>query len=113
MKEHFFTWFCNVMKWTKGFVSKWRKGELRLFRYENVKVAVLNDFTNRRVLVWYYHEPTEKIMRVAYHGYYAKYLANRIAYTVNLINTDDNYREFRLFERRSFSYRAEASFKRR
>ena len=111
MKEHFFLWFCNVTKWTKGFISKWRKGELRILRYKDVKVALLNDYENRRVLVWYFYEPTKRIMRVAYHGYYAKYLANRIAFTVKLIQTDDNYREFKLFERRSFSFRAEARLK--
>ncbi len=107
MKEFFFILFWRYMSYTKGFVSKWRKGELRIFRYEDVKVASINDFENRRVLVWYYYEPTGRIMRVAYHGYYSRYLANKVAHTVKLIQTDDNYREIRLFERRSYSYKAE------
>lgn len=97
------------MRWKKEYISSWRKGEMRIFRYKDVKVAVLNDFPNRRVLVFYYSEETKRIYRVAYHGYYAKYLANRIVYTVRKIQTEDEYREHGLFERRSFSYRAEAS----
>lgn len=111
MKELYFIYFCRCMSYTKGFISKWRKGELRIFRYEDVKVAVLNDYDNRRVLVWYYYEPTGRIMKISYHGYYVKYLANKIAYTVKLIQTDDNYREIKLFERRSYSYKAERKFR--
>ena len=106
--DYFFAYFCNAMKWTRGFISRWRKGDLRLFRYENVKVAILNDYDNRRVLVWYFYEPTRKIMRVAYHGYHVRYLANKVAYTVRLIQTDDKFREFTLFQKRSYSYKAEA-----
>lgn len=111
MQELFFAFFWSKVNYTKEFISKWRKGELRVIRYPNIKVAVLNDYDNRRVLVWYFYEPTRRMMRVAYHGFYARYLANRIAYTVKLINTDDKYREFGLFERRSFSYKAEARAK--
>lgn len=105
--------FCNKVKYTKNFISKWRKKELRVFRYSNVKVVALNDYKNRRVLVWYYIEASKKIMRVAYHGYFAKHLARRIGFTVNLINTNDNYREYELFARRSFSQKAEFKWSKR
>lgn len=107
MNDWFFTLFCIQIKWTKGFISKWRKKELRVFKYKDVKVVALNDFKNRRVLIWYYYIPTKRIMRVAYHGYYTRYLTRKIAYTVNLINIDDNYREIELFKRRSYSAKAE------
>ena len=107
MHKFFYELFWNVMKYTKGFISKWRKGELRIYRYQDVKVATLNDFENRRVLVWYFYQPTRKIIRIAYHGYFYRHLANKIAHTVKLIQDDDNYREFEIYKRRSYSYKAQ------
>ena len=107
MNDYFFVLFWTQMKWTKGFISRWRKKELRVFKYKDVKVVALNDFKNRRVLIWYYYMPSKKIMRVAYHGYHTRHLSRKVAFTVNLINTDDKYREIDLFARRSYSYKAE------
>ncbi len=111
MNDWFFMLFCSQMQWTKGFISKWRKKELRVFKYNDIKVVALNDFKNRRVLVWYFYMPTKRIMRVAYHGYHTRYLANKIAFTVKLMQTDVDYRELRLFERRSFSFKADVKRK--
>ena len=107
MQELFYRFFWIYIKYVKGFKSKWRKGELRIVRFDGVKVAILNDLVNRRVLVWFYIEDDRKIMRVAYHGYFYKHLARKIAHTVKLINTDDNFRENELFKRGSYSYKAE------
>ena len=104
MKDWFFAILCNYIKYTKGFISKWRKGELRVVRFENVKACMLNDYPNRRVLVWYYYEPTKQLNRIAYHGYYAKYLANKVAHTARLINENDEFREVNIHKRGSYSF---------
>lgn len=112
MLEKYFKFFYFLMKYAYGIRTRSKKGsELNIFRFEGVKVALINDYDNRRVLVWYYKDSTKSIYRTAYHGYHARYLRYLIVNTVKKIQEKPEYFDEVLSKRRSYSFRKEVSYK--
>lgn len=100
------------MKWAFGLIRRSKKKSLLIFKFEGVKVVVINDYNNRRVLVFYYKESTKQLFRVAYHGYYLKMLRKKIVLAVEGIQNSEEYFDKVIKSRRSYSYKRERAFKR-
>lgn len=84
---------------------------MNIYKFEGVKVICINDYDNRRLLVWYFKESTKQLYRVAYHGYYIRALRKKIVFAVEGIQTDENYFNEKIMSRRSYSWKRERAFK--
>lgn len=104
MEQKYFKYFQFLMKWAFGLKSRIKKKDLYIFDFDGVKVALLNDIVNKRVVVFYFKEATKDIHRVVYYGYHAPELRKRIVYLVKDILREDTFFEDILKKRRVFSY---------
>lgn len=107
MLEKYFKYFTYLMQWSYFLESNWRKGDLHVYRYDVVKLAILNDYENRRVIVFIFHIEDRKIYRVAYHGYHAKYLRYKLMTLVAKVRENPTFWEDKLIKRRSYSFKSE------
>jgi len=100
------------MGYSYNIIRKSKKKGMQIYKYAGVKVVFLNDYDNKRLLVFFYHEKTKKIHRLAMHFYYVRPIRKYITEVVRKIQEDDNYWEDVLVKRRSMSYKKEKAFKR-
>jgi hypothetical protein len=113
VNEFFLNLFWRYFKDDELLLSKWRKGELRILRYEGLIVALVIDCPNRRVLDFYFHSEKKIIHRIAYHKYFFKSLARKIKKDVKKIqDIYDEYTPDRVFKKRSYSFLRERAFNR-
>lgn len=84
---------------------------MHIYKFEGVKVVVVNDYQNRRVLLFYFKEATKQLYRVAMHGYYIRALRKKIVFAVEGIQSDENYFNEKIMSRRSYSWNRERAFK--
>ena len=109
MLDKYFKFFHYAMGICFGLKARNRKGSLRIYRFEGVIACILNDYDNRRILIWYFKKSTRQIHRVSYHGYFAKPLRRKIAMLVKNIQEDDNFWNETMIKKRSYSYKQDKS----
>lgn len=113
MLEKYFVYFYTMMKYSKLSQHRRRKKAIQLYYMGDTVVVALNDYKNRRVLFWFYYKPTNKIIvRLAIHGYHARPLRKLIEKTITKINNDKHFREVGILQRRSYSWKKDAAFRR-
>lgn len=111
MEDKYYKYFHYIMIWSYGLKRRSKKKGLNIYQYDGVKVVTLNDFPNRRMLIWFYREDTKEIFRFSMHGFYVRPLRKRITEYVKGIQTDPTFWERVIKSRRSYSYKRERAFK--
>lgn len=111
MLEKYYTYFYSVMKYSYGLKRRSKKKGMHIYKYEGVKVVTLNDYSNRRLLIWFYKESTKQLYRFSMHGFHVRPLRKRITEYVKGIQTDENFFNEKIMSRRSYSYKRERAFK--
>lgn len=99
------------MGYSYGLVRKSKKKGLQIYRYDGVIMIFLNDYPNRRLLVFFYKCSTKQIYRVSFHGYFVRILRRKLTSFVKGIQEDENFFNEKIMSRRSYSYKRERAFK--
>ena len=99
------------MGYSYGLVRKSKKKELQIYRYDGVIMIFLNDYSNRRLLAFFYKCSTKQIYRVAFHGYYVRSIRRKLTFFVKQIQEDENKKKKKIMSRRSYSYKRERAYK--
>lgn len=111
MLEKYWKYLYYVLGFCYDLKRKSKKKGLFILKFEGVKVVLVNDFQNRRTLIWYFKEETKQIFRVSYHFYYVRKLRLKIVTAVKGIQNDPDYFNNVIMSRRSYSYKRERAFK--
>ena len=109
MLEVYYAFFHMLMKYSYNIKTRSKKKSLNVYKYEGVTVLTLNDYPNRRLLVFFFKVSTKELFRVSYHGYHARPMRKRIGDHVKRIQEEEGYFEI-LKQRRSYSYRKERAY---
>jgi len=110
MLEVYYAFFHMLMKYSYNIKTRSKKKSLNIYKYEGVTVLTLNDYPNRRILVFFFKQSTKQLFRVSYHGYHARPMRKRIGDHVKKIQEDENYFTDVLMKRRSYSYKQERAY---
>lgn len=111
MLEKYYSYLFIIMKWSFNIKRRSKKKGMHIYKYEGVKILTLNDYPNRRLIVWYFKESTKQIYRVCYHGYHVRPLRKKITENAKAIMEDENFFNEKIMSRRSYSYKRERAFK--
>jgi len=109
MLEKYYAYLYYVMGYSYGLIRKSKKKGMQIYKFEGIKIIFLNDYNNRRLLVWFYLESSKQIFRVALHGYYVRKIRYKLVMMVKKIQEDESYFTDVIMKRRSFSYKQEVA----
>lgn len=111
MLDKYFNYFYFLMTYAYNIKRKSKKKNLHIYRFEKVILIALNDYENRRCLIFFFEKRTKLIHRVAYHGYYVRELRRKLVRQIDKINQSDDFFKEEFMKRRSYNYRQERSLK--
>lgn len=111
MLEKYFSYLYYLMGYSYNLIRKSKKKGLQVYRYEGYVVCFLNDYPNRRLLVFFYKKSTKQLYRVALHGYYVREIRRKITHFVKCLQEDENFFNEKIMSRRSYSYKRERAYK--
>jgi len=78
MLDKYWKYLYYILGYCYNIERKSKKKGLFILKFKGVKVVLLNDYANRRCLIWYYKESTKQLFRIAYHGYFVRILRMKI-----------------------------------
>jgi len=111
MLDKYFDYLFVIMKYSYSIKRRSKKKGMHIYKYDGVKVVALNDYKNRRLLLFFYKESTKQIFRIAFHFFHVRPIRRRIADFVKGIQEDENFFNEKIMSRRSYSYKRERAFK--
>jgi len=111
MLEKYYKYLYFLLGYTHRMIRRSKKKGMIILRFEGVIVCLLNDYENRRLLVFFYKTDIKQIYRTSFHGYYVRPIRKKIVNMVTKIQEDPNYWEDKLTKRRSYNYKQERAFK--
>jgi hypothetical protein len=112
MLEKYYSYLYFVMGYTYGLIRKSKKKGFQIYRFENAIVVFLNDYSNRRLRVFFFKQSTKQLWMVSMHGFYVRKIRYKIVTIVKKIQEDDNYWDETLVKKRSYSYKQERAYTR-
>lgn len=112
MLDKYFNYFHFLMRFAYYLKIRAKKKGMLIYRFEKIILVCINDFDNRRVIIFFYHKEKKILHRTFFHGYYVRQLRLRLVKLVEKIQTDENFFEQEFIKRRSYSYKQDRSYKR-
>ena len=109
MLEKYYLYLHIIMKWAYGLKTRSKKKGMYVYRFDGVITIFLNDYLNRRLLVFFFKQSTKQLWRVSFHGFYVRKIRFKVVSMVKKIQEDESYFTDVLMKRRSFSYKQEVA----
>lgn len=110
MLDKYYRFLYYIMGYAFGLVRKSKKCGMHIYRFTGVRVIFLNDYENRRLIVWFFHESTRRLHRMTMHHYYVRITRKKIVDIVKKIQEDENYWDEVLVRKKSMSYKKELAY---